>query len=142
MKVYFLTRFHTLFYPTLGNFEHLLKVKRLLRVPMPSCSSVNTFVVVSFRANLTVLCFIWHVCIIHIRARRDLNPFTLRVPQERIVCYSHTFENNFEIKRMFTKYQKESYCLASDKHSFFKYFPTNAFVRQMLLKLVGLFWLF
>ena len=30
--------------------------------------------------------------------RYDTNPFTLRVPQESIVCYFHTFENNLEIK--------------------------------------------
>ena len=32
-----------------------------------------------------------------------LNPFTLRVPQESIVCYFHTFENNLEIKQILTK---------------------------------------
>ena len=37
-----------------------------------------------------------------------LNPFTLRVPQESIVCYFHTFENNLEIKQILTKYLKES----------------------------------
>ena len=37
-----------------------------------------------------------------------LNPFTLRVPQEIIVCYFHTFENNLEIKQILTKYLKES----------------------------------
>ena len=36
------------------------------------------------------------------------NPFTLRVPQESIVCYFHTFENNLEIKQILTKYLKES----------------------------------
>ena len=37
-----------------------------------------------------------------------INPFALRVPQESIVCYSHTFENNLEIKQILTKYLKES----------------------------------
>ena len=31
------------------------------------------------------------------------NPFTLRDPLESIVCYSHTFQNNFGIKQKFTK---------------------------------------
>ena len=43
-----------------------------------------------------------------------VNPFTLRVPLESIVCYSHTFENNLRIKQKFTKYLKYSRCLASD----------------------------
>ena len=38
----------------------------------------------------------------------NVNPFTLRVPQESIVCYFHTFENNLEIKQILTKYLKES----------------------------------
>ena len=42
------------------------------------------------------------------------NPFTLRVPPESIVCYSYTFENNLVVKQKFTKYLKESCCLASD----------------------------
>ena len=29
----------------------------------------------------------------------DINPFALGVPLESIVCYFHTFENNFEVKR-------------------------------------------
>ena len=37
-----------------------------------------------------------------------INPFTLRVPQESIVCYFHTFEYNLEIKQILTKYLKES----------------------------------
>ena len=32
-----------------------------------------------------------------------VNQSTLRVPQESIVCYSHTFENNLGIKLKFTK---------------------------------------
>ena len=36
------------------------------------------------------------------------NPFTLRVPQDNIVCYFHTFENNLEIKQILSKYLKES----------------------------------
>ena len=37
-----------------------------------------------------------------------VNPFTLRVPQESILCYFDTFENNLEIKQILTKYLKES----------------------------------
>ena len=53
----------------------------------------------------------------------QFNPFTLRVPQESIVCYFHTFENNLEIKQILTKYLKEScWYKYSDKHFSFKYF--------------------
>ena len=38
--------------------------------------------------------------------RRSLNPFTLRVPLENSVCYSHTFENNFGIKQKSELYLK------------------------------------
>ena len=41
------------------------------------------------------------------------NLFTLRDPLESVVCYSHTFQNNFGIKQKFTKYLKESCCLTS-----------------------------
>ena len=41
-------------------------------------------------------------------AHQRYYPFTLRVPQESIVCYFHTFENNLEIKQILTKYLKES----------------------------------
>ena len=43
-----------------------------------------------------------------------LNPFTLRVPIESIVCYFYTFENNLRTKGMFAKYLKESCFVASD----------------------------
>ena len=32
-----------------------------------------------------------------------LNPFTLRVFLESVVCYFHTFENNLEINQKFSK---------------------------------------
>ena len=35
-----------------------------------------------------------------------INPFTLNIPIESIVCYFHTFENKLGIKRKFTKYLK------------------------------------
>ena len=57
-----------------------------------------------------------------------LNLFTLRVSLESVVCYSHTFENNFGMKQKFTKYLKESCCLASDLDLSFKYSPQNAIV--------------
>ena len=66
-----------------------------------------------------------------------INPFTLRVPLEGIVCYFRTFENNLGIKQTFTKYLKESCCLTSGQHSSFKYFPKNAFVRKIFPKLSG-----
>ena len=44
------------------------------------------------------------------------------IPHECIVCYSHTFENNFGRKGKFTKYLKESCCLACDQHFSFKCF--------------------
>ena len=67
-------------------------------------------------------------------------PFTLRVTLESVVCYSHTFENNFAIERKFSKYLKESCCLASDQHFSFKCFPENAFVSEIFPKLSGLVW--
>ena len=42
-----------------------------------------------------------------------VNPFTLKVPLESIVCHFHTFENNLGIKQKFIKYLKESCCLTS-----------------------------
>ena len=60
-----------------------------------------------------------------------INPSTLRVPLERIVCYSHTFENNLGIKLKFTKKWKESFCMASDQHFYFKYFPENTFISKI-----------
>ena len=69
-----------------------------------------------------------------------LNPFTLRVALESIVCYSHIFGNNLEIKLKFTKYLKESCCLTSDRHFSFKCFLENAFVSKIFPKLSGLFW--
>ena len=48
------------------------------------------------------------------------NSLTLRDPLESVVCYSYTFEDNLGIKQKFAKYLKESCCVASDKHFFFK----------------------
>ena len=59
-----------------------------------------------------------------------LNPFTLRVPLERIFCYSHIFENYWRIKHKFTKHLKESCCLASNKHFSLKYFSKIASIRR------------
>ena len=70
-----------------------------------------------------------------------LNSLTLRAFLESIVCYFHIFEKNFGIKQKFTEYLKKSCCLASDRHFSFKYFPKNAFVRKILPKMSGLFWL-
>ena len=58
----------------------------------------------------------------------SINTFTLRGALETIVCFSHTFDNNLGIKRKFTKYLKESCCLASDQHFSFIVFSEYAFV--------------
>ena len=42
-----------------------------------------------------------------------INPFTLRVSLEIIVCYFLTFENNLGIKEKFSKYLKGSCCLTT-----------------------------
>ena len=69
------------------------------------------------------------------------NPFTRRVPLEIIVSYSPTFENNLGIKRNFSKYLNNSYCVASDKQFSFKCFQKNAFVSKIFPKSFDLFWL-
>ena len=66
----------------------------------------------------------------------DINPFTLRVPPETIVCYFHTFENNLGMKRKFKKYLKESFCLTSGQHFSIKYFYRNAFHSKSYTKIV------
>ena len=60
-----------------------------------------------------------------------VNPLTLSVSLEGIVCYSHNFENKFGIKHNFTKYLKESCCLASNEHFSFKYFQENVFLSKI-----------
>ena len=59
---------------------------------------------------------------------------------ESIVCYTHTFENKLEIKQRFTKYLKESCCLAYDQYLSFECFPKNVLVSKILPKSSGLFW--
>ena len=71
---------------------------------------------------------LWNLYFIH--------HFTIRVPLESAVCYSHTFKNNLGMMQKFAKYLKESCCLASDQHFSFKYFPKNAFVRKVQSKLI------
>ena len=63
-----------------------------------------------------------------------VNPFTLRVPFECIVCYSHTFENNLVIQQKFAKYLNKSCCVASDKHFSIKCFPKNIYVNRIFPK--------
>ena len=58
------------------------------------------------------------------------NPFTLRVPLESIVCYSHASERNSGIKQKCTKYLKESCCAAYSKH-----FSYKCFLKKYLRKL-------
>ena len=61
-----------------------------------------------------------------------INSFILTVTLKRIVCYSHTFQNNLGIKQKLTKYLKESCCLTSFYHFSFKYFQKKSFVREIL----------
>ena len=75
------------------------------------------------------------------KSLKVFNPFTLRVSLESVVCYSHTFENIFWIKQKFTKYLKESSCLACDQHFSFKCIQENVFLNEIFPKLSGLFWL-
>ena len=67
------------------------------------------------------------------------NPFTLRDPLKYIVCHSHTFENNLRMMQHFTKYLKESCCIASYQHFSIKCFREKAFIRKILQKSLGLF---
>ena len=60
-----------------------------------------------------------------------INPLTLRVSLEGIVCYFHTFENNLRIQQKFTEYLKDSCCSPYDQHFSFKYFQENAFVSKI-----------
>ena len=69
----------------------------------------------------------------------EVNPFTLRVTLESIVCYSHTFENNLGIKRKFIKYLKESCSLASDQHFSIKCSQKKASVSKIFHKSSGLY---
>ena len=70
---------------------------------------------------------------------KGLNLFTLRLPKESILCYSHTFENNLGIKQKYKKYLKESCYLVNDQHFSFKCFPEKVFVSKILQILSGLF---
>ena len=65
-----------------------------------------------------------------------VNSFTLRGALESIVCYSHTFGNNLGRKRKFTKYLKESCCLASDQHFSFNCFFWKCFSKWNISKIV------
>ena len=62
--------------------------------------------------SLQCLHTLWLVAISLLHS--SLNPFTLIVPKERIVCYFYTFENNLRIKGMFAKYLNESCFVASN----------------------------
>ena len=68
------------------------------------------------------------------------SPLTLWVSLEGIVCYFHTLKNNLWIKQKFTKYLKESCCLASNQHFSFQCFQENAFLSKIFPKSSGLFW--
>ena len=66
-------------------------------------------------------------------------PFTIRVPLESIVCYSHIFKKNLWIKQKYANYLKDSCCLPSDQHFSFKSFPKNALLSKIFPKSSGLF---
>ena len=77
--------------------------------------------------STTVLPGVYHWPVVR-QWKGNINPFTLRVSQESVVCYSHTFENIFWIKQKFTKDLKESSCLACEHYFAFKCFQENVFV--------------
>ena len=68
-----------------------------------------------------------------------INPLTLSIFLEGIVCYFYTYVNNLRIKQKFAKYEKEICCLASDQNFSFKCFQENAFVSKIFPKSAGLF---
>ena len=108
----------------------------VFRLSLLSCTFINE----NIRLQKTTR-YIYRVTQKNCQYSIHLNPFTLRVPVQNVVCYFHTFENDFGIKRKFTKYLKESCCFTSGKHFSFKYFPKNAFVGKIFPKCSGLFWL-
>ena len=68
------------------------------------------------------------------------NSSTLKSSSRNIVCYFHTFVNNLGTKLTFTKCLKESCCMASDQHFYFKYFQENTYLSNIFSKLPGLSW--
>ena len=50
---------------------------------------------------------------------------------QSVVCSSHTFKNNFQLKHLFTNYLKESCVLYSPEQISLKYFIDFAFVKEI-----------
>ena len=63
-----------------------------------------------------------------------INPFTLKITLESIICYSHTFKNNLEKSKGSTKYLKESCCFDFDQYFSFECFPENTSVSKIFPK--------
>ena len=75
-----------------------------------------------------------------LRGNEWVNPVTLRVPLESVVCYSDTFENNLWMMCKFTKYLKGVCYLTSYQYFSFKCFQENNFVSKIFPKSSGLIW--
>ena len=69
-----------------------------------------------------------------------VNPFTLRVHSECIICCCHTFENNFGIKRKFAKYLTRVVAGLLINISRSNFYTNNAYVSEIFPKSSGLFW--
>ena len=76
----------------------------------------------------------------HIEHER-FNPFTLRVPLERIVCYSHTFGKNLRIKQNFANIWIRVVVWLMLNISPTNVFQKNVFVSKIFPKASGLLWL-
>ena len=66
--------------------------------------------------------FVWLKDFVAISFSYCFKPLALRLSLKSIVCFYHIFFNNLWIKRKFKKNLRESCCLASDQHFFFKMF--------------------
>ena len=122
--------------------EFLQNVKRwcmeMYKLRCPMNTGIQLLELVRFEK---IRRFYWNDIPLHIHHDKCLLTHShLRVPLESIVCYAHTFGNNFEIKRNITKYLKESCYVVSDKHFSFIYFPKDAIVRKNICKIIRPFW--
>ena len=128
--------------------ERVTKFQNVTEKSTKFVSLLCTFVILTFlikqRYHWMGNCFCRNVpmivCLLPVHGCY-LNPFTLRVSLESVVCYSHTFENILRTKQKFTKYLKKSSCLACDHYFSFKCFQENVFVSWIFPKSSGLLWL-
>ena len=87
-------------------FECPLNIRQPhILIALLKISSIPKFIPCFVHLELTLCCCFFKYL--------NINPFTLRVSLESIVCYFHTFENNFGIKEKFSKYLKVSCCLTT-----------------------------